>query len=43
MKRPGTRLTAGGIGKEISDLGKELEREHDEAGTDGAAFALSKA
>ena len=43
MQRTGPRLTVRGIGKDISNLGKELERDQDEVGTSGAAFAFSQA
>ena len=33
----------GGIRKDINDVGKDLERDHGEAGTYGDAFASSKA
>ena len=31
----------GGISKDINNLGKELERDQDESGTDGSAIASS--
>ena len=43
MQRTGPRLTIRGIGKDVSNLGKELERDQDEVGTSGAAFASSEA
>ena len=32
----------GGISEEITDLGKDLEREQDKAGTSGSTFVSSK-
>ena len=43
MKRPVPRLTVGGIGEDISYLGKEIDRYQDEAGTAGSAFASAEA
>ena len=43
MQRTGPRLTVRWIGKDVSNLGKELERDKDEVGTSGAAFASSEA
>ena len=33
----------GGIGEDMAELGKELERARDEVGTDGTALASAKA
>ena len=43
MQRTGPRLTVRGIGKDISNLGKELERDQDEVGTARAALVSSEA
>ena len=34
--------SAGRLSKDITNMGKELERDQDKAGTDGAAFASSE-
>ena len=43
MQKPGPRLTVRGIRKEIDNLWKEIERDQDEAGTDGSAFTSVEA